>query len=101
MSAKHTYQIAFRGDIIFTFTSVYDSMHVVVGYPKPTSGIKVLDRYKTAPVAINTAKGLIARYPGNDHSAHSAFVVPVTPGLTEVSACPIVWAEQHLTGVSA
>lgn len=99
--SKHTYQIAFRGDIILTFTSVYDSMHVVLGYTTPTASIRVLERYKTAPVAINAAKGLVARYPGNTHSAHSAFVVPVKPGLTEVSACPIVWAEQHLTGVSA
>jgi hypothetical protein len=98
--SKHEYTIAFRGETLFHFTSVYDVQHVVVGYRTPTGRIEVLDRYKTLPVAVNTVKGRIRLYPNTQHGAYSAFVVECRPGTTEVSAAPVSYSAQHLTGVA-
>ena len=100
MSSKNTYQVAFRGEIIRTLTSVHPFVHIVVGYPKPVSSIEVITWYKTAPSAINDVKERIRTNEVNGHALHSAFVVECKPGLTEVSATPIVWSAQRLSGVA-
>jgi hypothetical protein len=98
--SKHTYQIAFRGDIIRTFTSVYPTVHVVIGYERPTSNISVLSWFKTQAYAIRQVKERVGGSPISSVAVHSAFVVEAKPGLTEVSACSISWSAQRLSGVT-
>jgi len=98
MSTKYEYQIAFRGDIIRTITTVHPEIHVVAGYPNATGSIKVLTWYKTDRSAINDVKQRVDTSERNDHAIHSGFVFPAAPGLVEMSAAPIVYSSQRLSG---
>jgi hypothetical protein len=96
--SKHTYQIAFRGDIIRTFTSVYPEVALVVGYEKPMSSISVHSWFKTEAYAVKQVKERVGCSPLSFGALHSAFVTTVKPGLTEISACPVSYSSQRLSG---
>lgn len=79
----NTFSLAFRGEYVDTFTSVYDVQHVVLTYrtvrsTKPS----VAQRYKTLASAVKAIK---------DDPTHLAtwkgqsFIVEVFPGVNEIT----------------
>lgn len=102
MSAKHTYRLLFRGNLVQEFTSVYDVQAVLLGYRRyrapeqswveaPKGDIarkpEVLRTMKT--VAALKRDGVDPKfntYPGQ------SFMVVVRPGTTEITDAEIVEA---------